>query len=527
MRLHTVLLWWVSTLLTSCAFGLELDERALGVADVIANVPPCGLACLLQTVPAAGCSLVDTECQCGSEALAYSTAACILANCTMSDSLGTAKVQAQLCNVSHESKSGVLFVSMTVVYAIVCLFVALRFAARCLTKRVRVDDWLILAALAFTTATWISALEMTRYNFGKHVWDLEEGQLAIALKFFYVSWNLYVITLGLVKASLIAFYLQIFQERRFRIVCWAVLGFIAVSTIIIQFLTIFACTPVQSFWDRDIKGKCLDVGAIGFANSALAITQDLIILIMPMPSLFRLQLKFWRKIAVALMFAVGAFGCITTVIRLHALAGFKISLDPTWDYVNVVVWTGAELAAGIVCASLPAVRQLLTIVLPSRFQKFVTNRSRSRTLPGGKDRGQTSSLQQRGKDHSASSGSGHSASKTWGVKTNISASSRARSQAEIVQDIERGQISAEQQEGGSTTRRPRITGFKAIASTEGRETVGRQSDDDQLELLQSPCHTYQPGTYAGRGGEEITALPRMGILPDRSDMYEPKDRGGL
>jgi hypothetical protein len=102
---------------------------------------------------------VDTECQCGSEALAYSTAACILANCTMSDSLGTAKVQAQLCNVSHESKSGVLFVSMTIVYAIVCLFVALRFAARCLTKLVRVDDWLILAALAFMTATYISAVE--------------------------------------------------------------------------------------------------------------------------------------------------------------------------------------------------------------------------------------------------------------------------------------------------------------------------------------------------------------------------------
>ena len=121
----------------------------------------------------------------------------------------------------------------------------------------------------------------------------------------YVSWNLYVITLGLFKASLIAFYLQIFQERRFRIFCWAVIGFIAVCTIIIQFLTIFPCTPVQSFWDRDIKGKCLDVGAIGFVNSALAIAQDLIILVMPMPSLFRLQLNFWRKIAVALMFAVG------------------------------------------------------------------------------------------------------------------------------------------------------------------------------------------------------------------------------
>ena len=77
----------------------------------------------------------------------------------MSDSLGTAKVQAQLCNVSHESKTDVLFVSMTIVYATVALFVALRFAARCLAKRVRVDYWLILAALFFMTATYVSALE--------------------------------------------------------------------------------------------------------------------------------------------------------------------------------------------------------------------------------------------------------------------------------------------------------------------------------------------------------------------------------
>jgi hypothetical protein len=109
-----------------------------------------------------------------------------------------------------------------------------------------------------------------------------------------------------VKVSLVVFYLQVFRERRFRIVCYFVLGYIALSTLIIQFLTIFSCTPIQSFWNRDIKGKCLDVGAIGFANSANAILQDLIILVLPMRSVFKLKMKTWRKVAVALMFAVGA-----------------------------------------------------------------------------------------------------------------------------------------------------------------------------------------------------------------------------
>lgn len=105
---------------------------------------------------------------------------------------------------------------------------------------------------------------------------------------------------------MIAFYLQVFHDRRFRIVCWIVLGYIILSSVIIQFLTIFSCNPIHSFWDRDIKGTCLDIGAIGFANSANAILQDLIILVMPMPSLYKLQMKKWRKIAVGFMFAVGA-----------------------------------------------------------------------------------------------------------------------------------------------------------------------------------------------------------------------------
>ncbi|KAF9694409.1 hypothetical protein EKO04_007689 [Ascochyta lentis] len=334
MRLRSSILFLLPTAFVANASVLRAQERALGIADI----PPCGLTCLLETVPAAGCSILDTECQCKSQELAYSTAACILANCTMADSLGTAKVQADLCNLPHESKTSILLASLTTVYTTVCLFVALRFATRVLTKRVRADDWFILAALLLATAAYASAYAMVQHNFGKHLWDLEPGQLQAALKYFYVCWNLYVITLGLVKVSLIAFYLQVFRDRRFRISCYVVLGYIVLSTLIIQFLTVFACTPIQSFWDRDIKGKCLDVGAIGFANSANAILQDSIILILPMPSLSKLQMKSWRKVAVAFMFAVGAL----------------ISLDPTWDYTDVTIWTGAELAAGIVCASLPA-----------------------------------------------------------------------------------------------------------------------------------------------------------------------------
>jgi hypothetical protein len=90
----------------------------------------------------------------------------------------------------------------------------------------------------------------------------------------------------------------------------------------------------------------------------------------------------YRKIAVGLMFTVGTFGCIATFVRLQALLAFKLSLDPTWDFVPVVIWTELELAAAFVCASLPSIRVLLAKILPAGMKDVVssaTSRSRSRS----------------------------------------------------------------------------------------------------------------------------------------------------
>ncbi|KAH7067230.1 hypothetical protein BKA63DRAFT_570543 [Paraphoma chrysanthemicola] len=523
--------------------ALQLDNRALTIVDI----PPCGLTCLLQTVPAAGCGLADIACQCSNQALVYSTAACMLSNCTMADSLGTAKVQADLCNLSHESRSSTLFVAFTIVFTMICVFVALRIANKLLTKRVKSDDYVIVVTLLLGTAIYASAYGMIQNGFGKHLWDLQPGQLQAALKYFYVCWNLYVVTLSLVKASLIFLYLQIFQGRRFRIVCYTVLGYIGLSALIIQFLTIFSCIPIQSFWNRDIKGKCLNVTAIGYANSANAILQDLIILLLPMPNLFRLKMKKWRKIVVAVMFAVGAFGCITTIIRFRSLLHFGISVDPTWDYTDVSIWTGAELAAGIVCASLPAIRQLLIMIIPTRFISLIASRSRSRSTPMPA-RG---SAQRKRKGHSVFPLPPISdyGSKSLGTTTDTSSSSWTKSKNRASQDVERGYEYRQEPDGSSwlplrhlftsrsrsfqtsfwsavdrsgspplppTPSPPSVNAgyWDPSSRTELAKATRKSSLDEQIEMVRVPEASHQTPKHRSTCEEEITALPRVGILPD-------------
>lgn len=55
------------------------------------------------------------------------------------------------------------------------------------------------------------------------------------------------------------------------------------------------------------------------------------------------------------------------MIRLKSLLSFGSSLDPTWDYVDAVEWTTLELAVAMICACLPAIRNLLVRLWPKAF----------------------------------------------------------------------------------------------------------------------------------------------------------------
>lgn len=71
-------------------------------------------------------------------------------------------------------------------------------------------------------------------------------------------------------------------------------------------------------------------------------------------------------------------------MRIPSLSTFRISIDPSWEYVPVTVWTELELAAGFLCVSLPSIRMLLVTLLPKRVKEFLTNithPSRSKSNP--------------------------------------------------------------------------------------------------------------------------------------------------
>jgi len=57
-------------------------------------------------------------------------------------------------------------------------------------------------------------------------------------------------------------------------------------------------------------------------------------------------------------------GCITSILRLHALYITSISTDLTYDNVDAATWSAAELNVGIMCASIPAIRPVISLIFP-------------------------------------------------------------------------------------------------------------------------------------------------------------------
>jgi hypothetical protein len=71
-------------------------------------------------------------------------------------------------------------------------------------------------------------------------------------------------------------------------------------------VSIFQCRPLSYVWNKNLHGgKCIDFNSATWANGAINILQDLIIIALPIPEVRKLQLGRKKKIGLYIMFGLG------------------------------------------------------------------------------------------------------------------------------------------------------------------------------------------------------------------------------
>lgn len=93
---------------------------------------------------------------------------------------------------------------------------------------------------------------------------LSDQEMTRAYYWFWVSIWVYYAGLFCVKISILLQYLRIFVQKKFRVVCFALIVIVSVCSLWAVFSGAFMCTPVKSFWDHTVAGKCLDRLAVTY-----------------------------------------------------------------------------------------------------------------------------------------------------------------------------------------------------------------------------------------------------------------------
>jgi len=166
------------------------------------------------------------------------------------------------------------------------------------------------------------------------------------------------------KLSILIFYNRVFGiNKSFRWTAYATMAFVVGYCVSNVLAIIFQCVPVAAAWNLMLRlehsGNCASLTKIDIAIGGFNIPSDLLILILPIPMLWRLQLPWSRKLGLIAVFATGAFVCVTAIIREVIIVRTLEDRDQAWTVCDSMIWLTLEMNIGIFCGCLPALNSLL------------------------------------------------------------------------------------------------------------------------------------------------------------------------
>ncbi|KAH6664782.1 hypothetical protein F5X68DRAFT_225559 [Plectosphaerella plurivora] len=275
-----------------------------------------------------------------------------------------------------ESRVPEILGSLATTWTFAVIAVGLRFLARRLKNNpLWIEDFLVAASLVFASIhVWTSIGFMVPHGTGKHVWVGPPEAVKVWAIGLFISEITYTLNLATVKFSTLAFYWRIFgSNSSIHIPIWTLFGIVSAWGIAVLGVSIFQCWPIHAFWQQydpinpmsPTDFTCgVNLNQFFNGNSIPNIITDALVVMLPIPYVWKLQLPGPQKFAVIFIFALGAFVTIISAVRLVFILRVDLaSPDITWNFCDAIIWTNAEGNLAIVCCCLPSLKPLLSLAL--------------------------------------------------------------------------------------------------------------------------------------------------------------------
>ncbi|KAI1417948.1 hypothetical protein F5Y13DRAFT_199079 [Hypoxylon sp. FL1857] len=266
--------------------------------------------------------------------------------------------------------------------SIVCVGLAVAFVVLRIFSRhfafqslvLELSDWFILTALVFFITSCVLIADSTYYGFGRHIIAVTDVRMMVILNI--CTEVTYCFTMVFIKLSMLALYGRIFPQQSFRIWLWSIGVFLVAWAISGSFSAIFQCTPISFYWNPvEDDGFCINYGLQMLISSIINIITDFVILLLPVPLIWKLHTTKQKKRLLILTFALGSMACIVSLVRLPLTLQLGTD-DGSWDSVPATLCSEAELMIGILAVSTPTYQAIIRRYFP-RFMLATSSRDQS------------------------------------------------------------------------------------------------------------------------------------------------------
>ncbi|KAM0550239.1 hypothetical protein ACHAPJ_009088 [Fusarium lateritium] len=245
-------------------------------------------------------------------------------------------------------------------------FVQYMYVKLCLMRACDVET--VLLVLAWITGAANHGLMVSSWvvkTLGVHVWEMSLDKYNLFNKVTDANSINRFCHIYRILLSLVLFYRHLSPQIWWKRCAWAIAALIICYNTAILFAVIFTCHPISKHWDaRMTGGSCGHPVGIYMTTATMGIVTDLVLLIMPIPMVWGLQMPKRQKIGVIMLLFIGIGTLLTAVIRLTLFIPALYASDSTWDLSPSQVLILPEASLLVTCPCLTTLRRFFAHVAP-------------------------------------------------------------------------------------------------------------------------------------------------------------------
>ncbi|KAK4176959.1 hypothetical protein QBC36DRAFT_141369 [Triangularia setosa] len=241
------------------------------------------------------------------------------------------------------------------------LVVAGRIFARYRGIGIGPDDILAVVAffltgstIGFNAAVFVAGVGHDMVQ-GSEVYPTLLNNLEFMMKITFVFTIVYVWALFALKMSQLWFYLRAFSLH-LKIWIYVVSAICIAWAIIFTFVLTFLCDPIEQQWTLQRIGRCMDQILVLKCVIMTNILTDLMIIVLPMWTVWQLQMRTTEKVAVAGCFAIGLACVVISLVRFGQIFVIDMVGNFTGTSLTTFMLCSIELMLAGICINIPMLR---------------------------------------------------------------------------------------------------------------------------------------------------------------------------